>query len=463
MGAGRTGEIVGRGVTERRRCRLVVRTDTELRRRDRRVVEGDAGTIRDCESRRRQHHTAGWIELKRHHVARSVCGEHRKTRRHDRTHRDDENRGKPGQGATLHLFMVPQFHAVRGEGATAPAASGAHRSGAPSRTPPAGSSPPPRRTTSCSGRTMSRTTSPITHSRTASRRNIDDRYGHIGSPVLGLFWLASTRKFATVSSTSVACHSSSGPHLGNASTARGNSHRQYWGESTLFTRTNPATSRNATWGTRGRRAAATAISNTTVTTNSVAKPTPRLSREGDWPQPGLSSDEPLISRAASHGLPQSAPRIWLNFQKNSRGDNGCCPAQSALGNGKVLPQATITNGRYATAKAATAAATAFAQSTSRAARRHSTPRATRMSSGYSLVATPRPRKMPALTGCRRLHAHMPRPVTATAAKSQLMKPSKTMTGANAKIAASQTRCRPASFAIVHVVTSANIASISTVT
>src|SRR3954453_816529 len=156
----------------------------------------------------------------------------------------------------------------------------------------------------------------------------------MGSPVLGLFWLASTRKLATVSSTSVACHSSSGPHLGSARTARGNSHRQYCGESTLLTRTNPATMRKATCGTRGRRAAATAISNTTVTAKSVARPTPRFSTDGDWPQAGLSSDEPLISRAANQGLPQSAPRIWLNFQKNKAADNGWRPAQSALGNGK---------------------------------------------------------------------------------------------------------------------------------
>ena len=60
----------------------------------------------------------------------------------------------------------------------------------------------------------------------------------------------------THSSASAACQSSSERHFGRASTASGSSHSEYCGLHTLLSSRNPATSRKASWATRGRTGAA---------------------------------------------------------------------------------------------------------------------------------------------------------------------------------------------------------------
>jgi hypothetical protein len=78
---------------------------------------------------------------------------------------------------------------------------------------------------------------------------------------------------------------------------------------------------------------------------------------------------------------------------------------------------------------------------------------------------PSPRRTPAATWVRgepRLHAHSPRPVRATAARSQFVTRCNSNTGEAATITASHTRRRPASLATVQVDTSAQPARISAV-
>src|SRR6476469_271291 len=60
---------------------------------------------------------------------------------------------------------------------------------------------------------------------------------------------------STQTTASDACHSSSGRHLGSASTASGSSHSEYCGDHTLLVSRNAAITRNANWANRGRRAA----------------------------------------------------------------------------------------------------------------------------------------------------------------------------------------------------------------
>ena len=59
----------------------------------------------------------------------------------------------------------------------------------------------------------------------------------------------------THTSASIVIHASRIRVCGIASTASGISHSEYCGLHTLFTRRNPATSRKASWATRGRRGA----------------------------------------------------------------------------------------------------------------------------------------------------------------------------------------------------------------
>src|SRR6478735_8733618 len=57
---------------------------------------------------------------------------------------------------------------------------------------------------------------------------------------------------STQTTASDACHSSSGRHLGSASTASGSSHSEYCGDHTLLVSRNAAITRNANWANRGQ-------------------------------------------------------------------------------------------------------------------------------------------------------------------------------------------------------------------
>ena len=82
--------------------------------------------------------------------------------------------------------------------------------------------------------------------------------------------------------------------------------------------------------------------------------------------------------------------------------------------------ATSATGTLTTSHAPTAATAARSQVPSAPARRHSRNSAPSTSTGYSFAATPSPSSAPASTGRSRAHAHMPRVVSATASRSQLL-------------------------------------------
>ena len=161
-------------------------------------------------------------------------------------------------------YVVERAGGVRlATGSTAGQAGTRRRaSGAPSRTPPAGSSATvpsgAARTGSCSGRRMSRTTIAHSHSVASDVREHREAVAVVAQGAVRPCPAGSPRAAARCrrsARTSPACQIRKSRQRGRASTASGSSQSTYCGEYTLFVSRNAATTRNASCGSRGRRSA----------------------------------------------------------------------------------------------------------------------------------------------------------------------------------------------------------------
>jgi len=114
----------------------------------------------------------------------------------------------------------------------------------------------------------------------------------------------------------MACQASNARQDGLASTASGTSHRLYCGLHTLLVSRNPATRRNSSWGSRGRRRAPSANAPTPRHTASTPTATAAFSTFGAPPEgTARSNGLPRMNWSTCHSESGSASRLRL-LRKN---------------------------------------------------------------------------------------------------------------------------------------------------
>jgi hypothetical protein len=222
------------------------------------------------------------------------------------------------------------------------------------------------------------------------------------------------------------------PQRGRASTISGSSHSTYCWDQTLLKIRNAATTRNATWASRGRRGASrqSAAMAAQARKNSAYDRTLSVGMLSlsHWNGP-RSPGAPLFhlpsrKRPMYQSVPQSIGRSVLSSKNRIQ-----------------LSRYSTNTGAFTTTQVTTAAPIAYHHSRIRRDRRQSISSGPSTNSGQSFAAPPSPSRTPASTGWRFDQAYTPDTASAMARKSQFTVAVTNRMGDTAKIAASQGRRR----------------------
>src|ERR1700757_3514736 len=206
-------------------------------------------------------------------------------------------------------------------------------------------------------------------------------------------------------SASIVIHASRIRRCGKASTASGTSHSENCGLHTLFVNRKTATTRNASWPSRGRRGAVSATYAIAAQHNANETATTVFSTEGGCQKPSVRSKplQPVNDFTTLYNESMSSPRRVLS-RKNSD-----------------QPRGKSTNtGRFTNNQVAAAAPALRPRAPRRAVRIPSTNIGPKNNSGYTLAAAPSPISTPASTGLRRAHTNSPAIANAVASASKLV-------------------------------------------